>query len=198
MTEPALPIALRAGPPAEPAALERLYARAFPDEALWPLAEALLAEAPPSEASGVLSLSAYAQDATGKDAGPGRAGPGDALAGHVFFTLCAIEGRVERAALLGPLAVDPARQRRGVGSALVREGLRRAVSLGARQAHVLGDPAYYARFGFEPDGGAIPPCPIPAAWASAWRSLSLVDRAPTISGALRPPPPWRDPRYWAP
>jgi predicted N-acetyltransferase YhbS len=50
--------------------------------------------------------------------------------------------------LLGPLAVDPARRRRGIGSALVRHALRAASKCGHRAVLLVGDPAYYSRFGF--------------------------------------------------
>lgn len=49
---------------------------------------------------------------------------------------------------LAPLAVDPQHQRRGIGAALVREALRRAGAVGEAIVFVLGDPAYYGRFGF--------------------------------------------------
>lgn len=51
---------------------------------------------------------------------------------------------------LGPLAVAPEHQRQGVGAALVKEGLKLCRSNNARLIAVLGDPDYYARFGFEP------------------------------------------------
>ena len=53
---------------------------------------------------------------------------------------------------LGPVAVRPEWQRRGVGSALVRQGLERCRTLEQRPAFcvVLGDPHFYARFGFRP------------------------------------------------
>ena len=51
--------------------------------------------------------------------------------------------------LLGPLAVHPDRQNLGIGKALVEEGLARAAALGYRGAILVGDPAYYARFGFD-------------------------------------------------
>ncbi|WP_040401203.1 GNAT family N-acetyltransferase [Amorphus coralli] len=52
------------------------------------------------------------------------------------------------ALLLGPLAVDPAAQGLGVGSALMRRALNRAGALGHAAVILVGDPAYYGRFGF--------------------------------------------------
>jgi putative acetyltransferase len=49
---------------------------------------------------------------------------------------------------LAPLAVTPERQRRGIGGALVGEGLRCARAAGIGFVAVLGEPHYYARFGF--------------------------------------------------
>jgi predicted N-acetyltransferase YhbS len=50
--------------------------------------------------------------------------------------------------LLGPLAVDPARRRRGIGSTLMRHALRAAAKGGHRAVLLAGDPTYYSRFGF--------------------------------------------------
>jgi putative acetyltransferase len=49
---------------------------------------------------------------------------------------------------LAPLAVAPEAQRQGIGGALVLTGLARCRDLGATTVVVLGDPAYYGRFGF--------------------------------------------------
>ena len=51
---------------------------------------------------------------------------------------------------LAPMAVTPDRQRRGIGSALVREGLRQCARAGARAVIVVGHPEFYPRFGFRP------------------------------------------------
>lgn len=73
------------------------------------------------------------------------------LVGHVFFSPVRIEGPADSpaAAGLAPLAVSPQHQRRGAGSALVRAGLEACVPLGWKAVFLLGDPGYYARFGFE-------------------------------------------------
>jgi putative acetyltransferase len=52
---------------------------------------------------------------------------------------------------IGPVSVHPSQQRRGIGSRLVRHALDDLRLLGAGGCVVLGDPAYYARFGFRAD-----------------------------------------------
>ncbi len=51
---------------------------------------------------------------------------------------------------LAPVAVRPDHQRTGLGSAMIKDGLKACRELGARMIAVLGDPKYYGRFGFEP------------------------------------------------
>jgi putative acetyltransferase len=74
------------------------------------------------------------------------------VVGHVLFSRLTIrmDAREARAVSLAPLAVLPAFERRGIGSALVREGLRVLRAQGERIVIVLGDPPYYTRFGFSP------------------------------------------------
>jgi putative acetyltransferase len=68
------------------------------------------------------------------------------IVGHILFSPMRAPFR---ALALAPLAVLPERQRQGVGSALVRAGLDRARAAGWEGAFVLGEPAFYGRFGFE-------------------------------------------------
>lgn len=61
--------------------------------------------------------------------------------------------------LIGPLAVLPSRQGQGVGAALMEEGLRRLRHV-LRGAALVGDPAYYGRFGFRARPGLeVTGCP---------------------------------------
>jgi len=73
------------------------------------------------------------------------------IVGHVFFSPVRVGDGVDSAppaAGLAPLSVAPEMQRRGAGAALVRAGLAACPVLGWRAVFLLGDPAYYARFGF--------------------------------------------------
>lgn len=79
------------------------------------------------------------------------AGADEAVIGHVVFSPVTIDGRPSGWHGLGPLAVRPDRQRAGIGSALVAEGLGRLRALGSHGCVVLGDTRYYRRFGFRHD-----------------------------------------------
>lgn len=87
------------------------------------------------------------------------------IIGHIMLTKMQIDTTqgAHPALLLAPLSVALAWRNKGVGSALVKEALRRAVLLGYEAVFLVGDPAYYSRFGFRPttdfdihDTGSIP------------------------------------------
>lgn len=77
---------------------------------------------------------------------------GEEIVGHVLFSSVLIQAVDVLAGGmgLGPLAVTPNLQRRGIGSALVQSGLNQLFETGCPFAVVLGHPEYYPRFGFEP------------------------------------------------
>lgn len=79
----------------------------------------------------------------------------DDLAGCIVFPRLVLEesGRSHPVVGLAPLAVMPATQRRGIGGALIEEGLSILTRQGEQLVFVLGDPAYYGRFGFDPAPG---------------------------------------------
>lgn len=99
-------------------------------------AEALLVEQLVGDGDAVLELVAE------------RAGR---IAGHILFSrLRVVEGsRQFDAVALAPLAVDPDFQHQGIGSALVQAGHLRLQEAGETLSVVLGDPAYYGRFGYD-------------------------------------------------
>jgi putative acetyltransferase len=78
---------------------------------------------------------------------------GGVIVGHTQW--CAapltVDGRTVKGAYLTCLSAEPSAQRRGVGSRLVRSGLKRLAETGFEAASLLGDPAYYGRFGFSPE-----------------------------------------------
>jgi putative acetyltransferase len=67
--------------------------------------------------------------------------------GHVMFTLAELADGT-KILMLSPLAVRPDRQRTGIGTALVHEGLRLSAERSEPLVIVEGDPRYYSRFGF--------------------------------------------------
>lgn len=73
------------------------------------------------------------------------------LVGHIMFTPVRLDSFDElRVMGLGPMAVAPAAQRGGIGTALVNAGLQHCRDSGAGAVAVLGHPGFYPRFGFKP------------------------------------------------
>ncbi|MGI9570095.1 MAG: GNAT family N-acetyltransferase, partial [Desulfobulbia bacterium] len=169
-------VEIRESLPTDIPSIEKLYPDAFPDEDLLPLVTELLNEEPI-----VLSLVGIVDQT---------------LVGHVIFTLCSIAGRSDEVALLGPLAVTPAWQKKGIGGSLVCEGLERMKSNGIAQIYVLGDPAYYRIFGFDAVDAVKSPYPLPKEWHGAWQSISLGGTGPSLHGKLSVPQPWLQPALW--
>ncbi len=73
------------------------------------------------------------------------------VVGQIAFSPVTIDGKDCGWLALGPVAVLPAFQRQGIGTALVNEGLKAIRSTGAQGCFLVGDPAFYRRFGFEND-----------------------------------------------
>jgi putative acetyltransferase len=72
------------------------------------------------------------------------------VVGHVMFSRALVDAprRLVAVRTLSPLAVEPRWQRRGVGSGLVRAGLRQLDERGVPLVFLEGDPRYYSRLGF--------------------------------------------------
>ena len=85
------------------------------------------------------------------------------ILGYVVFSKIVVsaQGGEVNALALAPLAVVPAFQRLGIGSALVSAGLERCRSEQHSRVLVLGDPVYFARFGFAPAKRFGLTCPFP-------------------------------------
>lgn len=76
---------------------------------------------------------------------------GDEVIGHVAFSPVTIDGEDQGWFGLGPVSVRPDLQGRGIGGALIRQGLNELRAQGAAGCVLLGNPGYYRRFGFEND-----------------------------------------------
>jgi putative acetyltransferase len=109
------------------------------------------------------------------------------IVGHVLLSYVELAATGRRLLELGPISVLPDRQRRGVGSALVRKALRLADVRGEPLVLVLGHPAYYPRFGFRPASelGIAPPDP--SIRNDAFMAIALRAYAPAIRGRVRFP-----------
>jgi putative acetyltransferase len=70
----------------------------------------------------------------------------ETVVGHVLFSKL---NAPFRALGLAPVAVTPIRQQSGIGSELIRAGLKQAAQGGWQAVFVLGNPLYYNRFGFD-------------------------------------------------
>jgi len=121
---------IRPEQPSDHAAVYALQAAAFEHEAEADLVDALRREASPQ-------ISLVAVDA-------------DTIVGHVFISPVHVGQGPEAPEFAGlaPVGVLPAHQGRGAGSALVRAGVSACPSRGWGAVFLVGNPAYYSRFGF--------------------------------------------------
>lgn len=77
------------------------------------------------------------------------------VVGHVAISPVSISDGSSGWFGLGPVSVAPNLQRRGIGSALITEGLSRLRALGAKGCFLVGNPAYYGRFGLRVVPGLV-------------------------------------------
>ena len=139
-------------------AVHALLTEAFPTDA-----EAMLVARLRADGDIVLSLVAEAEDS---------------VIGHVLFSRMSAPFR---ALGLAPVAVVPRWQGQGIAARLIRDGLARAGSAGWEAVFVLGDPAYYNRFGFDAASAAEFQSP----YAGPYFLLrKLVADLPTLSGPV--------------
>jgi putative acetyltransferase len=105
------------------------------------------------------------------------------IVGHVCCSPARLADDGETSVGLGPLGVLPDRQRSGVGSALMHAVIAAADALGYGSICLLGDPAYYCRFGFALGSGyqIFPPV---AGWAPHFQVRPLAAYAPGQRGTF--------------
>ena len=168
-----LPVSVRLEAPGDEPGVRRVHETAFtgPEEA--DIVDRIRREAP----AGWQSLVAVDVDG--------------GIVGHVLLSPCPVEGdegeRVGEVLALGPIAVLPEVQLRGVGSALMATAMSLALARAVAAIVLLGHPSYYPRFGFGSarDVGLEPPA---AAWPdAAWMARLLPAWTDTMRGTVRYP-----------
>lgn len=116
--------------PADASQVRMLLDAAFPDEPVGQLVDDL-------RDAGDLTISLVAEQE-------------GVIVGQSAFSPVAMAPGLVRVLQLSPLAVAEPCRRQGVGAGLVRAGIERCQSHGVSAILVLGNPAYYGRFGFDP------------------------------------------------
>ncbi len=109
---------------------------------------------------------------------------GERVAGHALYSPVSIPRGKEKmiGAGLGPMAVLPELQRRGIGSQLIRAGNDTLRTRGCPFVVVLGHPEYYPRFGFCPASANGIRC----GWRVPDNAFMILSLDPSkISGATR-------------
>ncbi len=74
------------------------------------------------------------------------------LTGHIMFTRMDIsgeDGKNHEFLLLAPVSVVLEKRNQGLGSALIKEGMKRAEKMGFKAVILVGNPDYYHRFGYK-------------------------------------------------
>lgn len=108
------------------------------------------------------------------------------VVGHALFTRNVLDApsRLVDVQVLSPVGVRPDAQRRGVGGALIRHGIKALAARGVPAVFLEGSPDYYSRFGFEPAtdmGFRRPSLRIPK---PAFQVLLLPAHEPWMTGTL--------------
>jgi putative acetyltransferase len=170
-------VLIRREVPSDIAAIRAVVAAAFarPDDAGRLPAEAPLVDELRACSAWLPALSLVAAD------------PDGTVVGHVLATRAHVGSMPVLG--LGPLSVHPGHQRRGVGSALMHAVLGAADALNEPLVALLGDPAYYRRFGFglSTGYGIEPPL---ARWRPHFQVRPLTGHEATQRGTFAYPEPF--------
>ncbi|HEY5528546.1 MAG TPA: N-acetyltransferase [Thermoleophilia bacterium] len=75
--------------------------------------------------------------------------------GHIAFSPVTISGGTPNWYGLGPVSVLPEHQRKGIGKALIEDGLSRLQDMNAQGCCLVGHPDYYTKFGFRNMSGLV-------------------------------------------
>lgn len=139
-------ILIRSETPPDTAAIAGVHLQAFAGHPHSDQTEHLIVER--LRQRGRLAVSLVAED-------------GGKVVGHIALSPVLVDGLACGWFGLGPVGVLPACQGKGIGAALVEQGLSALRKRGAAGCVVLGEPAYYGRFGFRAQEGLHYPGPPP-------------------------------------
>ena len=96
------------------------------------------------------------------------------VVGHIAFSPVTISDGTMHWYGLGPVSVLPEYQRKGIGKALIQEGISKLKDIGAKGCCVVGHPQYYKKFGFDNFAGLI----VEGVPQEVFFALSFEDRIP--------------------
>lgn len=157
-----MPLRIREETPADRAAIHALTETAFRNAPHTSHTEQWIVDA--LREAGALAISLLAEDEC-------------EIVGHVAVSPVALSDGSTGWFGLGPISVAPARQRQGIGAMLTKLALDTLRERGAAGCVVLGDPAYYARFGFMPE----PTLVLPGVPAEYFQAIALRGEVPAAN-----------------
>jgi putative acetyltransferase len=168
-----LPVSIRLEAPGDEPGVRHVELSAFPGPEEADIVDRIRREAP----AGWHSL--VAVDAAG------------VIVGHLLLSPCPVTddngSQIAEVLAIGPVAVLPEVQFRGVGSRLMSAAVGLAIARAAPAIVLLGHPTYYSRFGFVPARGLglEPPAP---AWPDAvWMARRLPAWTDEVCGTVHYP-----------
>lgn len=136
----AMPATIRPETPSDEEAIERVTRCAFLSHPYSHQTEQFIIRA--LRADHALSVSLVAEEA-------------GSVVGHVALSPVSISDGAAGWYGLGPISVEPERQGRGIGRALMERGLAELRRLGANGCVLVGEPAFYSHFGFANDPALV-------------------------------------------
>lgn len=119
------------------------------------------------------------------------------LLGGIVFSRLRYELDKRTVFVLGPVAVAPGHQRKGVGQKMITEGLDKLRGSSVDIAMTYGDPAYYSKVGFRPISETEAPAPFALQHPEGWLAQSLTGQAiGRLAGRSHCVEALNDPVFW--
>jgi putative acetyltransferase len=124
------------------------------------------------------------------------ANDGDQIVGSIFFSRLTFDSIIN-AFILGPVAVKPEFQGKGIGQQLIRFGLDTLSKEGVELALTYGDPGFYSKVGFHVVTEAVIPAPLTLQHPEGWLAQSLTgNKIRPIKGKSLCVEVLNKPEYW--